>query len=60
MVRLPCETGIDTLRVDGTYSDRTDSRTPTTPSDARIVGGGSASGPKNNDDCWAPGPHGIQ
>jgi len=43
-------------RADRTYSDRTDSRTPTQPENARAVGGGAASGPKNDDDRCVPGP----
>ena len=49
-------------RVDGTYSDRTDSRTAM-PSEnhARTIGGGAASGPKNDDDRCAPRrPHDIR
>ena len=49
-------------RVDGTYSDRTDSRTPM-PSEnhARTIGGGAAVGPKNDDDRCAPRrPHDIR
>jgi hypothetical protein len=49
-------------RVDGTYSDRPGSRTPmATEYYARIMGGGTASGPKSDDDRYAPSrPHGIQ
>ena len=47
-------------RVDGTYSDRTDNRTPTTPSYARVLGGGAVSGPKDDDDRRALRPRGIQ
>ena len=47
-------------RVDGTYSDRTDNRTPTTQSYAQVVGGGAVSGPKDDDDRRAPRPRGIQ
>ena len=48
-------------RVDGTYSDRTDNRTPTGPSDARAVGGEHAmSGPRDDDGRRAPQPRGIQ
>ena len=49
-------------RVDGTYSERTDSRTPWQPEDqARAQGGGAASGPRNDDDRYAPRrPYGIQ
>ena len=47
-------------RVDGTYSDRTDDRTPTGPSDARAVGGDCAmSGPKDDDGRRALQPRGI-
>jgi hypothetical protein len=50
------------LRVDGTYSDRTDSRTPmATEYQERAIRGGTASGPKNDDGRYAPRrPHGIQ
>ena len=47
-------------RVDGTHSDRTDNRTPTTFENARAVGGGTASGPKDDDDRRALRPRGIQ
>ena len=47
-------------RVDGTYSDRTDNRTRTTPSYAQVVGGGTVSGPKDDDERRAPRPRGIQ
>ena len=47
--------------VDGTYSCRTDRRTPMQPENqVRAMGGGTVSGPKNNDDCCAPRPRGIQ
>ena len=47
--------------VDGTYSVRTDSRTPTGWTTEPAVGGGAASGPKNDDDRCAPRrPHDIQ
>ena len=49
-------------RVDGTYSDRTDCRTPMQFEDqVRTIGGGTVSGPKNDDDRCAPRrPYGIQ
>jgi hypothetical protein len=49
-------------RVDGIYSGRTDNRTPmTTEYQERTIGGGSASGPKNDDGrCAQRRPHGIQ
>jgi hypothetical protein len=48
--------------VDGTYSYRTDSRTPTQYEyNGWTVGGGAASGPKNADERYAPQrPRGIQ
>ena len=51
----------DSTTVDGTYSDRTDNRTPTTPSYAQVAGGGhTMSGPKDDDDRRMPRPRGIQ
>jgi len=48
-------------RVDGAYSYRTDHRTPAQPEDVRTAGGGSKSGPKADDDRYAPRrPHDIQ
>ena len=41
-------------RVDGAYSHRTDNRTPAQPDDVRTAGGASKSGPKADDDRYAP------
>lgn len=47
--------------VDGTYSRRTDSRTPLQSEDqVWTTGGGAASRPKNDEDCCAPRPRWIQ
>jgi hypothetical protein len=48
-------------RVVGTHSYWTDSRTPVPSATIQTTGGGAASGPKNDDDRFAPGrPHDIQ
>jgi len=41
-------------RVDGAYSRRTEHRTPAQPEDGRAAGEGSNSGPKADDDRYAP------
>ena len=47
-------------RVDGAYSYRTDDRTPAQSEGMRTAGGGLKSGPKANDDRYAPRrPHDI-
>ena len=49
------------MRVDWSYSRRTDSRTSMdTENQARTIEGGSASGPKDDDDRRVPRPRGIQ
>jgi len=40
--------------VGGAYSRRTEHRTPAQPGDVRVAGGGSNSGPKADDDRYAP------
>jgi len=51
----------DSKRVDGTYSNRTDSLTSMQPeSQVQTIGGGAASGPGNDDDRCAPRPRGIR
>ena len=61
---MPEEGWADTILegVVGTYPDRIDSRTPMHPQNqVRAIGGGAASGPKNDDDRFALGrPHDIQ
>jgi hypothetical protein len=41
-------------RVDGAYSYRTDNRTPAQPEDVRTAEGASKTGPKADDDRYAP------
>jgi len=52
----------NSTRVDGTYSRQTDSRTSMgSENQARTIEGGTASGPKNDDDrCTPRRPRGIQ
>jgi hypothetical protein len=51
----------NTTRVVGTYSRRTDNRTPMQSEEQeRTMGGGAVSGPKNDDDRYASRPRGIQ
>jgi len=45
---------VQSTRVDGTHSFRTDSRTPAQSATIRTAGGGAASVPKNDDDRFAP------
>ena len=52
---------LNSAGVDGTYSYRTDRRTPMgSENHVRTMGGGQMSGPKSGDDRWAPRPRGIQ
>jgi len=44
-------------RVDVSYSYRTPGRSE---GQGQTTGGDEASGPRNDDDCYAPGPHRIQ
>ena len=46
---------VQPIRVDGIHSYRTDSRSPAQPATIRTAGGGATSGPKNDDDRFAPG-----
>ena len=41
---------VQSVRVNGTHSFRTDSRSPAQPATIRTAGGGATSGPKNDDD----------
>ena len=48
-------------RVDGSYSYGIDSRTPgRSQGQGQTKGGGAESGPRNDDERYAPGPRGIQ
>jgi len=52
---------LNSAGVDGTYSYRTDRRTAMgSENHVRTIGGDQKSGPKSDDDRWAPRPRGIQ